>query len=492
MNRQGAIYRSSLALLADFYELTMAYGYWKSGVGDTEAVFHLHFRENPFKGGFTVVCGLEQVIDHMERFRFDQSDVDYLGTLEVRDGKRMFDTGFLDYLKDLEFTCDLDAIPEGSIVFPHEPLVRVKGPLIQCQIIESAILNAINFQSLIATKAARVCSAARGDPVLEFGLRRAQGIDGALSASRAAYIGGCAATSNTLAGKVFGIPVSGTHAHSWVMAFDNELEAFKALAKAMPDNCVLLVDTYDSLAGVKNAIETGAWLRKNGGELYGIRIDSGDLAYLSRRARAMLDKAGFRKTRIFASNELDEHIITSLTEQDAKITMWGVGTKLVTADGQSALGGVYKLSALLDSGGTWNYKLKLSEQAAKISTPGILQVRRYRNRDGNIADAIFHIDHGITNGCTIIDPFDITRQKSIPAGTEYSDLLLPIFRKGRNIYTSPSIGEIRGLTKKNLQAIHPGIKRFINPHRYPVGLEKSLSEQRLDLILHARERMASP
>jgi nicotinate phosphoribosyltransferase len=488
----GGFYKQSIALLADLYELTMAYGYWKSGVGDGEAVFHMHFRENPFGGGFTVMCGLEQVIDHVQGFRFDQSDVDYLGTLEARDGKRMFDTGFLGYLKDLEFTCDIDAVPEGAVVFPHEPLVRVRGPLIQCQMLESVILNMINFQSLIATKAARMCIAARGDTIFEFGLRRAQGIDGALSASRAAFIGGCSATSNTLAGKLFGIPVSGTHAHSWVMTFDNELEAFQAYARAMPDNCVLLVDTYDSIEGVQNAIKTGVWLRENNGDLYGIRLDSGDLAYLSGRARNLLDEAGFRNTRIFASNELDEHIINSLKDQDAKITIWGVGTKLVTADGQSALGGVYKLSALRDSGGTWNYKLKLSEQAAKISTPGILQVRRYRNNEGNIADAIFHVDHGITNGCTIIDPFDITRRKSIPAGTEYSDLLLPIFRKGRNIYTSPSIGDIRDLAKKNLQEVHPGIKRFINPHRYPVGLEKSLGEQRLELILHARERRFTP
>jgi nicotinate phosphoribosyltransferase len=486
VKNRGAIYRSSLALLADLYELTMAYGYWNSGADGKESVFHMHFRENPFGGGFTVACGLEQVIDHLRGFHFDGSDLEYLSTLKNYKGKRLFNREFLRYLEKISFSCDIDAVPEGTMVFPHEPLVRVQGPLIQCQLIESAILNAVNFQSLIATKAARVCIAAQGDPVLEFGLRRAQGIDGALSASRAAYIGGCAATSNTLAGKHYGIPVRGTIAHSWVMSFENELTAFKTFAGAMPDNSVLLVDTYDSLEGVRNAIETGAWLRKKGGELYGIRIDSGDLAYLSGRARAMLDKAGFRKTRIFASNELDEHIIDSLKEQGAKITMWGVGTKLATGYDQPALGGVYKLSAIRNSGGTWNYTIKLSEQAVKVSTPGIIQVRRYHARSGNIADALYETGNGISNGCTIVDPFDSTRQMTVPPGTAFSDLLVPIFRKGKSVYSRPVIGEIRERTQRSLNSFHEGIKRFVNPHRYPVGLEKSLYNMRIDLIARAR------
>ena len=285
------LYGTSLSLLTDLYQLTMAYAYWKSGVADQQAVFHLHFRKAPFNSGFTLACGLADAVAFIEQFRFEESDLEYLATLTGNDGKPLFEPAFLAYLRTLEFSCDIDAVLEGTPVFPYEPLLRVTGPIVQCQILETALLNIINFQTLIATKAARICLAAQGEPVLEFGARRAQGFDGALSASRAAYIGGCSATSNVLAGKLLGLPVKGTHAHSWVMTFDEELEAFEKYAQALPNNCVFLVDTYDTLQGVRHAIEVGKQLRAIGHEMVGVRLDSGDLAVLSIEARALLDEA---------------------------------------------------------------------------------------------------------------------------------------------------------------------------------------------------------
>jgi nicotinate phosphoribosyltransferase len=476
----------SLALLTDLYQLTMAYGYWKGGVADTESVFHLTFRKNPFGSGFSIACGLQDAIGYLENFRFHDDDIEYLSTLRGNDEKPLFEKGFLDYLSDLRLKCDIDAIPEGTVVFPHEPLMRVQGPMLQCQLVETALLNIINFQTLIATKAARVCFAARGDQVLEFGARRAQGADGALSASRAAYIGGCAATSNVLAGKHFGIPVKGTHAHSWVMLYGDELEAFKAYAKAMPNNCVFLVDTYNTLDGVRNAAKVGTWLRTLGHKLAGIRLDSGDLAYLSIEARKILDDAGLYQTPIVASNDLDETVISSLKEQGATITVWGVGTRLVTGDEQPALGGVYKLSAVRDESGTWQSRIKISEQAIKTSNPGIQQVRRYIVNDEYAADAIHDMATDLKDGCTIVDPFDATRRKQMDASTRYEDLLVPIFRGGECVYKAPSIHTMRDHARQSLDGFYSGIKRFVNPHIYPVGLEKSLHEQKMDLIAEAR------
>ena len=335
-NRPGA-----QALLTDLYQLTMAYGYWRTGRADQGAVFHLHFRKQPFPGGFTLACGLTDCIQYLRGFKFERSDLDYLGQLKGNDGRRLFDPAFLKYLSRLKLRLDVDAIPEGTVVFPQEPLLRVRGPLLQAQLVETALLNLVNFQSLIATKAARVCLAAQGDPVVEFGLRRAQGIDCALTASRSAYIGGCAGTSNVLAGKILGIPVKGTHAHSWVMAFESELDAFNAYADALPNNCIFLVDTYESLEGVRRAVEAAKRLRKRGYKLGGIPLDSGDLAYLSIEARKILDKTGFKDAVIVGSNDLNEHLIASLKQQGAVINVWGVGTMLVTAYDQPALGGVY-------------------------------------------------------------------------------------------------------------------------------------------------------
>lgn len=485
-SHQLSIYNQSLALMTDLYQMTMSYGYWKAGLDNKEAVFHLFFRRTPFQGGFTVAAGLEAVIYFLENFRFDDDDLGYLSTLSDQQGNPLFPQEFLDYLSNLEFTCQVDAMPEGSIVYPFEPILRIQGPLIQCQILESPLLNLINFPTLIATKAARICLAAKGDPVIEFGLRRAQGIDGALTASRAAYIGGCHATSNVLAGKLYGIPVKGTHSHSWVMVFDDELEAFQTYAKCLPANCLFLVDTYNTIEGVKKAIEVGKWLKENGYKMLGIRLDSGDLAYLSIKSRELLDEAGFQDAIIMASNELDETIISELKRQGAQITVWGVGTNLVTAKNQPALDGVYKLSAIRDPGGPWKYKLKLSEQLIKISNPGILQVKRFGTQNENVADVIYDTQKGLKQTCEIVDPLDFTRQKVIRDGLKGKDLLIPIFRDGSRVYDLPSLDQIRNQTKQELDRFHVGVKRFLNPHQYLVGMEKSLYELRVELIRQIR------
>jgi nicotinate phosphoribosyltransferase len=489
-NLQNTIYNGSLTLLTDLYQITMAYGYWKSQMTEREAVFNLFFRKNPFNGGYTIAGGLSYAIDFLENFHFDGSDIAYLATLKGADGKPLFEQGFLDYLAQMRFTCDVDAIPEGTVVFPQEPLLRIKGPLIQGQLVETALLNIINFQSLIATKAARVCQAANGEPVLEFGLRRAQGIDGGLAASRAAYIGGCTATSNVLAGKLFDIPVRGTHAHSWVMSFPDEKTAFNAYAKAMPNNCVFLVDTYDTLEGVKHAIEVGKELKAQGYHLAGIRLDSGDLAYLSIKARQMLDDAGFIDTNIVASNDLDENIVTSLKQQEAKVNVWGIGTKLVTAFDQPALGGVYKITAIKNEHGQWDYKLKLSEQAIKISNPGLLQVQRFYDDDGLCAADMIYDEESFhpeqQQQATIVDPLDPTRRKIVHEKSKHLLLLKPIFKNGRKCYESPDIHSIRAYAKQQLETLHPTIRRFTNPHQYPVGLEKGLYELKTNLILKLR------
>jgi nicotinate phosphoribosyltransferase len=476
----------SSALLTDLYELTMACGYWKAGMSHKEAVFHLSFRKAPFDGGFTVACGLDAAISFLRNFRFTPTDLEYLATLRGRDRQPLFEPAFLDYLGDLRLVCNVDAVPEGTVVFPHEPLIRVEGPILQAQIIETALLNIINFQSLIATKAARICLAARGEPVIEFGLRRAQGVDGGLTATRAAYVGGCAGTSNLLAGKTFGIPVLGTHAHSWVMSFDTEREAFAAYAKAMPNNCIFLVDTYNSLEGVRHAVEAGRELRRQGHELAGVRLDSGDLAFLSIEARKILDEGGFPQAVIVASNDLDEHIIASLKEQRAAITVWGVGTKLVTAFDQPALGGVYKLSAIRDPGGPWERKVKLSEQAAKITNPGLLQVRRFQRNGEFIGDAIYDLSLPLPERFVIVDPLDPTRRKRFPDGGEWEDLLAPVFRQGELVGAPPPLEETRKRASRQLASLHPGIKRAINPHQYPAGLELGLHDLKTKLVLRAR------
>jgi nicotinate phosphoribosyltransferase len=456
----------------------MAYGYWKLGLQDREAVFQLFFRKNPFQGNYALAAGLGSAIEFLKAWRFQAEDIAFLATLKAPNDEALFPQAFLNYLLQLKFTCDVDAIPEGTVVFAHEPLLRIKGPLLQGQLIESTLLNIINFQTLIATKATRVCYAARGEPVLEFGMRRSQGPDGALSASRAAYIGGCEATSNVLAGKLYGIPLRGTHAHSWVTAFPDEMSAFSAYAEVMPHNCVLLVDTYDTVQGVRNAIEIGKKLRAQGDELLGIRLDSGDLAALSIKARKMLDDAGFKETRIVVSNSLDENVIQQLHQQGAKISVWGVGTHLTTAFDQPALDGVYKLSALRDENGAWQYKIKISEQPAKISNPGIYQVRRFLSDDQEIMDILYDIELGIPE---MPEMFAIEDANKITKLGDYDasvDLLEPVFRAGKCVYPDAPLSEVR---KRAIQQVKQFLKNYANKP-YPVGLEKSLNDLKQTLI----------
>lgn len=481
------VYKDSLSLLTDLYQITMAYAHWKTGSASKEAAFHLFYRKNPFSGGFAIACGLELAIEYIERLRFPEEDLEYLAGLRGNDGAPLFEPGFLDYLRDLSFDFDIDAIPEGTVVFPNEPLLRATGSIVACQLLETPLLNLMNFQTLVATKAARIRLAAGEDHVSEFGLRRAQGIDGALAASRAAYAGGADSTSNLLAGKLFGIPVKGTHAHSWVLSFDSELEAFERYAEALPNNCVFLVDTYNTLEGVRHAVEVGKKLRERGHEMVGIRLDSGDLAYLSREARKILDEGGFPEAAIVASNDLDESLIASLKlQQGAKIDLWGVGTRLVVAHGEAALGGVYKLTAVREPGEEWKYRLKLSEQAVKTTNPGIQQVRRYLVDGECIGDILYDEPTGIPDVPVMVDPLDLTRRKVIPKGASWTDLLVPVFRQGARVYDPPPLEAVRQRTKEQLALFHEGIKRFANPHQYPVGLELRYYDLKTRLILEAR------
>jgi nicotinate phosphoribosyltransferase len=485
------LYRPSLALLTDLYQLTMAYGYWKQGLHEREAVFHLYFRRAPFEGGYAVAAGLALAVDYLENLRFTDEDIAYLASLTGSKGARLFPNDFLGYLRDLKFTCDVDAVAEGTVVFGNEPLVRVQGPLLQAQLVETALLTIINFQTLIATKAARVRDAAgQTATVLEFGLRRAQGPDGGLEASRAAYLGGADGTSNVLAGRLYGIPVRGTHAHSWVQAFGDEKQAFSAYADAFPDDSTFLVDTYDTLDGVRHAIEVALEMRQNGHELGGIRLDSGDLAYLSKATRQLLDDAGLPNVRIVASNDLEENLITSLQQQGARIDIWAVGTQLVTAYNQPALGGVYKLAALRTADGQgWDFTLKLSEQQAKTSIPGILQVRRYLGEQGQPrADMIYNIvaPESLPDAPIIIDPADLTRRRPVHPGAPFRDLLNPVLRQGQLIQPLPTLEESRALARQEVNSLDTSIRRFLNPHVYPVGLEQSLHDFRTQLMLAKR------
>ncbi len=465
-------------LLTDLYQLTMAYGYWKLNMHDREAVFQLIFRKNPCRGNYAVACGLATVIDFLQNWRINADDLAYLAGLRAPNGEPLFSTPFLDYLGQLRITCDVDAMPEGTVVFPHEPLVRIKGPLLQGQLLESTLLNIINFQTLVATKASRVYQAAQGESVLEFGMRRAQGPDGALSASRAAYIGGCEATSHVLAGKLYDIPVRGTHAHSWVTAFPDEMSAFNAYAEVMPHNCVLLVDTYDTITGVKHAIEIGKKLRERGAALLGVRLDSGDLAALSIKAREMLDAAGFQQTQIIASNNLDEYVIQTLRQQGSHISIWGVGTNLVTSYDHPALDGVYKLSALQDEKGQWQYKLKLSEQSVKVSNPGIYQVRRFMRDKQFVMDMMYDLELGINDTPSMNLLEDANHTMTCADDNTAVDLLQPVFRRGNLVYPAESIHAMR---ERSIQQV----TQFTKNHpvaAYPVGLEKNLHDLKQQLI----------
>ena len=479
-------YGQSLALLTDLYQLTMACGYWKEGLADREAVFHQTFRSNPFGGAFAVAAGLDSGTRWLRDLRFRDDDLDYLRNLRAQGGRHLFEAGFLDYLRNFRFTCEIDAMPEGTVVFAGEPLLRIRGPLLQAQLAETAILNIVNFQTLIATKAARVCLAAAGDPVLEFGLRRAQGIDGGLSASRAAYIGGCAATSNVLAGKLYGIPVRGTHAHSWVLAFETEGKAFDAFARAMPHNCVLLVDTYNTMEGVRKAVETGIKMRTAGLHLTAIRLDSGDLAQLSTEARKLLDEAGLRDTDIVASNDLDEHRIADLKAHGAPIGIWGVGTSIVAAVGQAALAGVYKLGLLRDASGRWEGKAKVSDSPAKTSIPGMLQVRRFADRSGIKADLIYDELRTPEHCWRGVDATAGTGETELAGASR--DLLQPVLRGGQPVAPPEDLAAARERCQSQLNELPDDVRRNTAGRAIPVLLERELVKEWERLGGH-RQRM---
>lgn len=482
----NTLYRDSLALHTDLYELTMARGYWKEGLQDREAVFQLFFRKKPFQGSFAICAGIETALEYIEKFRFSEGDLAYLATIKDPLGTALFEDGFLRYLQDFRLQLDVDAMEEGTPVFPFEPLLRVQGPIIQAQIIESALLNIVNFQTLIATKGARIAHAAKGDHVVEFGLRRAQGIDGAISASRAAFIGGCHSTSNVLAGKLFGIPVMGTHAHSWVMTFEDEKEAFRAFARAFPNNCVFLIDTYDTMKGLENAIIVAKELQKEGIPLRALRLDSGDLSVLSQKVRRRLDQAGFSETKIMATNELTEEIITNLKYQGADISIWGVGTNLVTAKDQPALDGVYKLSALKNERGEWTDRLKISDQVIKTTHPGISQVRRYSDGERDWADMVYDLPIGAGN--TIVHHTDPGKEWEVDPSWEHRDLLIPMLRRGKRVYTSPPLSEIRENTISQLSRLPSSMRRFLNPEPFFSGMEKRLMEKKLRMIREIQKR----
>ncbi len=468
------LYRSEFGLMTDLYELTMAYGYWKNGMADRPAAFHLFYRKPPFGHDHLIVSGLELAADFLQSYRFSAEDVQYLGRLTGSNGKALFSESFLNYLQRMEFRCSVYAMPEGSVAFPHQPLLRVEGPLLQCQLIETVLLTLVNFSSLITTKSARIVQAAQGDSVLEFGMRRSQGIDGAITAARAAYVGGCHATSNVKAGQLYKIPVKGTHAHSWVMCFGDELEAFQRYADALPNNCIFLVDTYDTIEGVRNAIRAGQQLREAGHEMVGIRLDSGDLASLSIQARQLLDEAGFENAAIVASNELDEHSIRKLKEQGATISIWGAGTRLATASDQPALGGVYKLSAIQNEDGEWEDRIKLSEEAIKVSNPGRQQVFRRMSAGHPSGDVIQDVRDGVPG--SRLWEYRTQDFRVLPEG-DWEELLKPVFEGGKLVYDFPALQAVRqySLAQQRLfaeKAAHP----------YPHGLSQSLYDRKMAMM----------
>ena len=476
--------RQNLTLLTDLYELTMMQGYFKNKDQNETVIFDAFYRSNPCDGGFAIAAGLEQLIQYIKELHFDQEDIDYLAGLGI------FSKEFLDYLKDFRFTGDIYAIPEGTVVFPREPLVKVIAPIMQAQLVETAILNIVNHQSLIATKAARVCYAARGDGIMEFGLRRAQGPDAGTYGARAAIIGGCVGTSNVLCGQLFDVPVKGTHAHSWIMSFPDEYSAFKTYADMYPSACILLVDTYDTLkSGIPNAIRVFTEMREAGIPLtfYGIRLDSGDLAYLSKKARKMLDEAGFPDAVISASNDLDEFLIQSLKDQGAMITSWGVGTHLITSKDCPSFGGVYKLAAIMGKDGKFVPKIKLSENTEKVTNPGNKKIYRiYDKESGKIkADLICLEEEQFSEDepMLLFDPAEPWKKTKLPAGSfTLRELMVPVFKQGECCYTTPKVMDIQKYCKEEQETLWDETRRLVNPHKVYVDLSSQLYDIKINLL----------
>ena len=477
----------NLTMLTDFYELTMANGYFANGYQDTICYFDMFFRKVPDNGGFAIMAGVEQLVDYLKNLRFTEEDIQYLHS------KHIFSREFLDYLRDFQFSCDVWAIPEGTPIFPGEPIVTVRGPAIQAQFVETMVLLCVNHQSLIATKANRIVRAAQGRAVMEFGSRRAQGFDGAMYGARAAYIGGCAGTACTISDQMFGVPALGTMAHSWVQLFPSEYEAFKAYAQSYPGNCVLLVDTYNVLkSGVPNAIKVfNEVLVPQGFRPAGIRIDSGDITYLSRKARKMLDDAGFEDCPICASNSLDEYIIRDMWMQDAKIDAFGVGERLITAKSEPVFGCVYKLVAVEDKDGNIVPKIKISENVGKITTPHFKKLYRFYGRDTGkaIADYLTVYDETVddSRNLEIFDP-DATWKRKEVYHFEARELLVPIYQKGKLVYKRPGIEEIKKYCAEQVDTLWDEVKRFDNPHNYYVDLSQKLYDIKTELLNEKNER----
>ena len=476
--------RQNLTLLTDLYELTMMQGYFKNKEENRTVIFDAFYRTNPFGGGYAIMCGVEQLVRYVKDLHFSSQDIEYLRSLNI------FDPDFLDYLADFKFTGDIYAIPEGTLMFPREPMVKVIAPIAQAQLMETAILNIINHQSLIAAKAARICYAAKGDGVMEFGLRRAQGPDAGTYGARAAVIAGCVGTSNVLCGELFDVPVKGTHAHSWIMSFPDELTAFKTYADLYPNACILLADTYDTLkSGVPNAIKTFQYMRDKGtlGKGYGIRLDSGDLAYISKKAKKMLDEAGFPDAIISASNDLDEHLINSLKDQGATITSWGVGTNLITAKDNPSFGGVYKLAAIQDDDGKFIPKIKLSENTEKVTNPGNKKIYRvYNEPEHKIqADIICLEEETFSENeqLTLFDPVEPWKKTRLAPG-EFSlrELMIPLFKDGKCVYESPKTMDIREYCMKEQDTLWEESRRLVNPHQVYVDLSQKLYNDKLRLL----------
>ncbi len=473
----------NLTLLTDLYELTMMQGYFEKQNNEV-VIFDMFFRENPDNAGYSVMAGLEQVIEYIKGLNFSYEDVDYLRSLGI------FSDDFLHYLSGFHFSGSIYAIPEGTVIFPREPLLKVIAPVMEAQLVETAILNLINHQSLIATKTSRVVYAAQGDGIMEFGLRRAQGPDAGIYGARAAIIGGCVGTSNVLAGQMFDVPVMGTHAHSWIMSFPDEYTAFKAYADLYPDACTLLVDTYDSLkSGIPNAIRVFRELRDQGihPKSYGIRLDSGDLAYLSKKARKMLDQAGFPDAVIAASNDLDEYLIHDLKMQKAEIHSWGVGTHLITSRNCPSFGGVYKLAAIQNAEGEFIPKIKISENTFKITNPGNKTIYRiYGKEDGKIkADLICFVDEKFDpeKDLTVFDPVDTWKKTKLKGGTyTLRELLVPIFINGECVYESPSVSEIAAFCRQEKETLWEETRRLFYPHEVYVDLSKKLYQVKEQLL----------
>ncbi|MFA5513777.1 MAG: nicotinate phosphoribosyltransferase [Sphaerochaetaceae bacterium] len=477
------------ALSADFYELTMMQGYFLTK-NNPMVVFDMFYRSNPYNGGYVVFAGIADLLKRIELFTFSKGDIDFLKSL----GR--FEPSFLDYLADFRFSGTLYSVAEGTIVFPGEPLIRVEATMMEAQLIEGILLNTINYQSLIATKASRIYQASKGGEIMEFGLRRAQGPDGAISASRAAFIGGCAATSNTLAGKVFNIPIAGTMAHSWVMSFDDELESFRSFADIYPNHCILLIDTYDTLgSGIENAITVGLEMKKLGKSI-GVRIDSGDLSYLSREIRKKLDKAGLQDCRIYASNDLSEEIIETLVRDNVPIDSWGVGTHLVTGGSQSSLNGVYKLACRKLQNGNWLPTMKISNSYEKSTTPGAKQLYRFFDEDGGpLADLIALEEEQLdfTQDIMFYHPFseaDFFRMK-VSRFSEVKALLKIVMKNGKKLDGKVNLREIQKRVTTSLDKLHYSYKRMINPHIYKVSLSKELKKVKTQLIIEGRQKLNS-